>query len=132
MKTWVADLSHNKDEGTYLTIREASLASLVLQDVGDSVFGLLNWAHRDWMYSLRWGKADPQWGFADKSAGSKLHDLAQWAGGGFGSFRRDKDIAHLPVTRAWVREHCPDAGWPWNEPAPGDDVPASNAGDTTP
>lgn len=115
MKMKIAHLGHQIDEGSFITIAEVSLTDLILQYyIGDELFGFLNWLHRDWMYSIRWGKIDPEYEIAEKSLGSKLFALAQWAGNGFGAYRRERDIAHLPVSSEWVREHFPNAGWPWD------------------
>jgi hypothetical protein len=114
MKVHVARLSHQKDEGTTLRIEEVALRDLVLESAGDAAFGLLTWLHRDWLYAIRWGRTDPEYGFADRSLGSKLHDLTQWAGGGFGAWRRARHVARIPVSPQWVRLHFPDAGWLWD------------------
>ena len=115
MKIHLAELSHQKDEGTTHAITEVTLRDYLLEYVvGDNLFGLLNWMSREWTYSVRWGPVDPEWGFAEKSLGSKLCDLAQWAGGGFGAYRRSRTIAKLPVTAEWVREHYPQAGYPFD------------------
>jgi hypothetical protein len=63
---------------------------------------------------VRWGPKDPEYGISFHSLGSKLFDLAQWAGGGFGAHRRERDVASIPVSYDWVREHYPAAGWPWD------------------
>lgn len=113
-KIHVIRLSHSQAEGTFLTIEDMSLTSLVFQDyLGDSLFGLLSFMTCEWMYGVRWGPVDPEWGIADRSLGSKLFSLSQWAGSGFGAFRRVQDVAHIPVSEEWVREYFPDAGWPW-------------------
>lgn len=115
MKIRIARLSHSLAEGTFLTIEEMSLTSLILQDcLGDSLFGLLSCIDYEWTYAIRWGETDPEWGFADKSLGSKLSNLAQWAGSGFGAFRKVRDVAHVPVSAAWVHEHYPNAGFPFD------------------
>ena len=115
MKIKIANLSHQKDEGTTLAITEMTLRDYLLEYVvGDNLFGLLNWISRDWMYNVRWGPVDPEWDFAEKSLGSKMFAFAQWAGGGFGAYRRSRDIARFPVTAEWVREHFPEAGWPFD------------------
>jgi hypothetical protein len=88
---------------------------LFLEDIGDEAFGLLmRLCNNDWAYALRWGPEDPEYGFASRSLGSKLFDLAQWCAGGYGSWKKRRPVATIPVSYAWVRENWPDAGWPWD------------------
>lgn len=115
MKLDIANLSHQKDEGTTLTITEVTLRDYILEYViGDNLFGFLNWVSREWMYSVRWGPVDPEWGFADKSLGSKMFALAQSVGGGFGAWKRGRKIFAFHVTPEWVREHYPNVGYPFD------------------
>ena len=114
MKFNIAQLVHGKD-GSAVLIEEVALRDYLMEYVvGDNLFGLLNWVHRDWMYSVRWGPEDPEFGFAEKSLGAKLFSLAQWTAGGFGAYRKARRVAQFPVSYEWVREHMPDAGWPWD------------------
>lgn len=114
MKIRRAFLGHNL-QGAFISITEISFKDLILMDlIGDNLYGFLSQIHRDWMYNIRWGPVDPEWEFADKSLGSKFLDFTQWTGSGFGAFRREKTLAEIPVTSEWVQEHFPDAGWPWD------------------
>lgn len=117
MKFKLAHMSYQKDIGPHITVVETTLRDFILQYVvGDNLFGFLSWLSRDWMYSVRWGPLDPEFGFADKSLGSKLFALSQWAGGGFGAWRREQTLGTLPVTKQWVEEHIPGASeWPWTD-----------------
>lgn len=115
MKFNIAHLSFQKDIGPHITVVETTLEDFVLQYViGDNLFGFLNWVSRDWMYNVRWGPVDEDFGFAEKSLGAKMFAFAQYTGGGFGAWKRERKIDKFPVTREWVQEHIPDsATWPW-------------------
>ena len=114
--TYVAVLSHQKDEGTTLRIEEARLRDLVREQAGSTVFGAVTcipaWLD-NFLYQVRWGRKDPEYGIAERSLGHLLFRFGQWAGCGFG-MRDSRIIDKFPVTGEWVQKHFPDVGWPWD------------------
>lgn len=122
MRRVMAHLSYQKDTLTSLSLEETTTWQLVLEDIGDGAFGLLAHLCNDWAYSIRWGPKDPEYGISFHSLGSKLFDLSQWCGGGFGSWKKHRQVAEIPVSFDWVREHMPEAGWPWDGSDPEDAV----------
>jgi hypothetical protein len=111
---YVASLSHHIERGTTVEIEEVTFRHLCVDHLGDWLFGAMSHVQYDWMYSVRWGRVDPDWGFADRSLGHLLFSLSQWCGTAFGSWNKRKKIASFPVTPEWVREHMPELGWPWD------------------
>lgn len=111
---YVASLCHHIEEGTTVRIEEVSLWHLYKEHLGDWVFGAMSRIQYDWMYEVRWGRKDPDWGLADHSLGHLLFAFSQWCGNGFGHWHDRKLIASFPVTPEWVREHMPELGWPWD------------------
>lgn len=118
-----ATLSYQKDKGVTLNIQNRPLYALVAEHVGDEVYHLLVCVAPEWLYKVRWGKADED-GWTDRSLGSQAYRLGQWAAGGFGAWRKSAPVAEIPVTYAWVREHMPDVGWPWDGSDPDDEEAA--------
>jgi hypothetical protein len=110
LKLYVAYLSHQKDKGTSLQVDQVTLFQLAREAVGFRLFGLVDAVTFDWTYEVRWGPKDPVYGLAERSAGHLLFRLGQWLGS-FDHARRD--VASIPVTPEWVREHMPEARWPW-------------------
>lgn len=113
-------LSNSLAEGTTVRLAETTLWYLFLEALGDNLFGLLSRAP-EWLYEIRWGPKDPEWGIADRSLGSRLYILSQWCGGAFGTWNKRRHVASFPVTSDWVREHFPDAGWPFDGSDPEDE-----------
>lgn len=109
----VASLCHQKT-GTTLEIEEVTLRRLVWEHAGETVFGLLHRIGYEWAYSVRWGPKDPEFDYADRSLGHLLFSFGQWSANGFRKFKPPRLVASFEVTPEWVREHYPDAGWPWD------------------
>lgn len=117
MRTW--SLSYGQD-GTTVSLTEVPFWAWAAQEIGEGldvlsekVTGLCLINPPEWMFALRWGALDED-GYTPRSAGSVLYRFGQQLMNGFGAYRREKTIAHLPVSSEWVREHRPDAGWPWD------------------
>jgi hypothetical protein len=123
MKIDVAHLQHSR-RGTELVVMKTPLHALLLDDLGDGVLGAVR--HRlccrvpEWLFRIHWGEPDPDDELEDgrpyypHSAGRYAYDLGSWIGSGFGTWRKPKEIAKIPVTSEWVREHYPELGWPWD------------------
>lgn len=107
----VANLTYRVEKGPTARVDETTLTGLILEDLGDKLFGLISrLCNNNWSYEVRWGPKDPDCGVADHSLGHQLFNLAQWvANWGYG--RRVK-VAEFPADpdSKWVKE----AGWPWD------------------
>jgi hypothetical protein len=125
----VWSLVHSRD-GNFVELREVPAWALAVQGAGETLAGWLCTATRhraccdppDWMYDLHWGKAE------DDPLGTGEpwypHNLARYVWdfttrlevGPKAAWQRPP--AHsVPVSTEWVREHFPDAGWPFDESA---------------
>ena len=98
-----ACLSRHRDKGTYLDITARPLRAVVLQYIGDSLF----FSPPEWTFRARWGKGDED-GWTPRSLGAKLYSLGQWAGCGFGTWKLERTVAEIPLSREQVLEHFPD------------------------
>ena len=107
---YIAELSFQKDRGPHLEIEEQSLPGLVLESIGDSLFGLLSYAP-DFLYELRWGPKDPEFGIADRSVGHLLYTFGQWCGLGFGAHAKRGKVVSIPLTTEQVQEAFPSLTW---------------------
>lgn len=100
-----------------MEIEETTTTGVVMETLGDLAFGLAGELFRPgmgWLYEVRWGPKDEEFGLADKSLGHVAFDFAQWCGGGFGWWSKRKRIARIPVSADWVREHYPVAAAEWD------------------
>ena len=131
-----ARLVHQKDRGTTIELYYQPLHALLLEEIGA---GILEWrctpersgpvcslllGSPDWLWHVRWGPRD-EYGIADRSLGHQLHRLGQWMASGFGTWKLDESVGHIPVTPEWMQEHFPDAGWPFADD-PGEDMSVSD------
>jgi hypothetical protein len=120
-----ASLSYGRD-GSFIELHERPLWAVVVEMAGETVTSNLT-GHLfccnipEWAWKLRWGPLDDD-GWTDKNIGHCMYELGQWVGMGFGAWKQSRLVARLPVTSAWVREHYPDAGWPWDGSSPDEDV----------
>ena len=129
MKIRVASLSHNKT-GTHVSVTEIPLHAIILDRVGDWLAGVA--LHRvvccppGFLYNIHWGKpeVDPS---TEDSEGDRwyphnvawyLHRVGTWMFTGFGTYRKERPLYDLPVTYAWVREHYPSWGFPFDGSCP--------------
>ena len=96
----VASHMYNRD-GAFIELEEQSLTNLVLEHVGDRLFGFMCWATPEWTYELRWGPKDEEFGLSDQSVGHKLYLLGQFFGSGFGAWNKRKTLARIPVDPSW-------------------------------
>jgi hypothetical protein len=117
VRNWV--LSHSKD-GTSVSLEEVPFWAWAVQAAGDELCylteqatGFCFIAPPEWMFRLRWGRLDGD-GYTSRNLGSKVWDFGNALLSGFGAWHLQKTIARLPVSYDWVREHQPDAGWPWD------------------
>lgn len=107
----VANLSYQIEEGTVVRVYETALTGLILEDLGDKLFGLIcRLCNNNWSWEVRWGPKDPEYGIADHSLGHQLFALAQWVAN-WGYDRRTKvAVLSIDPNSKWVSE----AGWPWD------------------
>lgn len=119
MQLW--SLGNSLADGTYVHVYELPFWAWAVQEVPlyicegiEKVTGFCLIAPPGWMYKLRWGPCDEEYGLADRSIGHITFMFGQWFGSGFGAWKHEKTLGKFPVTAEWVKEHCPDAGWPWD------------------
>lgn len=115
MKVDVARLAYQKDEKTTLQIYEVPLSSLVLDSLANAIcdhFWHIFCSPPEWAYEVRWGPKDEEFEIADKSLGHHWFNFGQWVLGF--EDRGSRRIGSIPVSFDWVKEHMPDAGWPWD------------------
>ena len=117
MNVW--GLSHSK-EGTSVSLEEVPLWAWLAQEacegfcaLTEKLTGFCFISPPEWMFRLRWGRLDAD-GYTSRCAGSVLWRFGQALCGGFGAYRRQKTLTCVSVSYEWVREHQPDAGWPWD------------------
>lgn len=110
----IASLCMQKDEGTTIQVSRVPLAALAAEHLSDvlcEALGTRLCSPPDAAYRLRWGPVDDL-GIAVKSAGHLWYSFGEWLH--TLTFKHETHVATLPVTAEWVREHYPDAGWPWD------------------
>ena len=115
MKVW--HLTHSL-EGTSVTLTEVPFWAWAAQYLADEAEGrhFPGFCLIDppaWAWDIQWGEAEED-GYNPHTLGSVIWRFGQAMLGGFGAWKHEKDIVSLPVSYEWVREHCPDAGWPWD------------------
>lgn len=117
MKQW--NLVHSL-EGTSVSLEEVPFWAWAAQHAGDNfcwltekLTGFCFLSPPEWMFRLRWGKLDDD-GYTARNVGHYMWAFGNALCSGFGAYRREKKITSLPVSYDWVREHQPDAGWPWD------------------
>jgi hypothetical protein len=112
-----AGLMYSRD-GAAIEISERPIWAVIAEQVGETMdtltFHLFCCRTPGWTYKIRWGPKDPIYDIADKSLGHIMFRLGQWMASGFGTWNQQHRIASIPVSDEWVREHYPDAGWPWD------------------
>lgn len=102
-----AHLACQKDKGTYLSVVRRPLRAVIADWAGDWLFGLID--PPGWTYEVRWGPRDEEFGLADRSLGHQLFRLSQWCGGGFGTWKLEKEIAEIPLSPVQVLRYFHDA-----------------------
>jgi hypothetical protein len=125
VKIRTASLTH-RQAGSFLTVEEYPLHVLLAEEAGEWLAGVA--LHRvvccfpGFLWNIHWGKPEADPTTADSegdryyphNAGRYLHGLGTWMIMGFGTWRKAKKIAEVPVTPAWVREHYPTYGYPFD------------------
>jgi hypothetical protein len=131
LRTWT--LSRSRD-GTAVSLDEAPFWAWAAQTLGENICWALEKTTGvclidppEWMWSLRWGKPDAD-GYTERCAGHVVSRAGNALCSGFGAWRRGWTAGMLPVTDEWVREHQPDAGWPFGRNGD-DDGGEDEAGD---
>lgn len=117
-------LSHGQD-GTTVDLHEvpvwAYLAEQASEWVLTATHPLFCCGDWPWAWKIAWAPPPPGekpdedgWVYNPHTLGHALHSFGNQLAGGFGAWRRYKTKARIPVPPDWVREHIPDAGWPFD------------------
>jgi hypothetical protein len=111
MKVTTASLSYHKDIGPHLAIEEKGLTVLVLEHLGDEAFHVLGLLTPGWLWKVGCGPPDEEMGDGIRAwnLGHVMSEAAQWAGRGFGTWRRYRNVGTVPLTAAQVHELFPGA-----------------------
>lgn len=113
MKIDCAVLSNSR-EGTSVKITEKPLSSIVVSALVDALcdkMGSYICSPPEWSFKIRWGREDED-GYTDKSLGHYWFNFGQWSH--LWGYKREREIASIPVTYEWVHEYYPNVGWPWD------------------
>jgi hypothetical protein len=101
-----ASLGHGRD-GAFIELNERPMWALAAENIGEAItdhtFHLLCCNIPEWTAKIRWGKS------ADEDGYSVLYRFGSWLNLGFGAWKQYREIARIPVSNEWVREHYPDA-----------------------